>query len=151
MVDALTHQEDYSLLSKLIVIFLMKYFCKKSIFPSHPHTLSESNDGISVIFLPVVPYCNCTCWVHVDTISVSCMSHCFVFYHLIFSSITYLSHRMQISQDSSKTFRHHRWILFCFLFICIELLKLLTVENAQSILLHIYFQSIVIVFVTNVL
>lgn len=86
MVDALVHQEDYSLVIKSIDFF-NEVFWQTGIFPSHPHIVSESNDGISIIFLPVVPYCDCTCWVHVDVISVSCMSRCFVFCHLRFSSI----------------------------------------------------------------
>lgn len=144
----------YSLLTKSIDIYFFlrsQYFCRTGIYQFHLHIVSESNEGTSMIFLPVVPYCGFVCWVPVDAISVFCISHCFVLYHLrLLSIVTWVTdckfHNIAVIHLNTTD------EVYCVLFLFIlNSLKLLIFEHAQSKLLHFYLQGVAIGFVINIL
>lgn len=75
------------------------------------------------------------------------MSHIFLFYHLRLSSIiTWVTER-KFHKTAAKHLNTTDEIYFVLFSFVLNLLKLLTTENAEGILLHIYFQSVTIVFI----
>lgn len=79
------------------------------------------------------------------------MNHIFLFYHLRLSStITWVT-ECKFHKTAVKHLNTTDEIYFVLFSFILNLLKLLTTENAESILLHIYFQSVAIVFIINIL